>query len=135
MNCIHGMGSSVVYYVISTIPTYNQIVNFDLLDDHEPDFDHRPLTLTLNSDNQRHLLFDKYKVKLFLKYLSNDLKLISYHNNIKADYKNFTTTLSTSINNFSIEVIHKKKNNTTNPWYDNECKIVENPLGMLPLHL
>jgi hypothetical protein len=48
MTCIHGLGSSVVDYVISDIPIYNQIVNFDLLDDHEPDSDHRPLTLTLN---------------------------------------------------------------------------------------
>ena len=134
MTCIHGPSSSVVDYVISDIPIYNQIVNFDLLDDHKLDYDHKPLTLTLNfsihkisgeehSDNQRHLLFDKHKVDLFLKNLSNDLKLISYQNNIEANYKNFTTTLSTSINNFSIEVLRKKKNNTTNPWYDNACKI------------
>jgi hypothetical protein len=64
------------------------------------------------------------KFDIFLKYLSNYLKLISYQNNIEADYHNFTTTLSTSINKFSIEVLCKKKNNTTNPWYDNECKIV-----------
>jgi exonuclease III len=68
MTCIHGLGSSVVDYVISDIPVYNQIVNFDLLNDHEPDSDHRPLTLTLNfimhknplednSGNQRHLVF------------------------------------------------------------------------------
>jgi hypothetical protein len=48
MTCIHGMGSSLVDYVISYIPIYNQIVNFDLLDDHEPDSDHKSLTLTLN---------------------------------------------------------------------------------------
>lgn len=89
MTCIHGLGSSVVDYVISDIPIYNQIVNFDLLDDHKLDYDHKPLTLTLNfsmhkssieehADNQRHLLFDKQKVDLFLKDLSNALKLISY---------------------------------------------------------
>jgi hypothetical protein len=89
MTCIHGLGSSVVDYVIFHIPIYNQIVNFDLLDDHKLDYDHKPLTLTLNfsmhkssieehSDNQRHLLFDKQKVDLFLKDLSNALKLISY---------------------------------------------------------
>jgi hypothetical protein len=65
----------------------------------------------------------KQKVNLFLKKLSNALKLIFYHNNIEADYQNFTTTLSTSINNFFVEVLSKKKNNTTNPWYDNEFKI------------
>jgi hypothetical protein len=48
MTCIHGLGSSVMDYVISDIPVSNQIVNFDLLNDHEPNSDHRPLTLTLN---------------------------------------------------------------------------------------
>ena len=62
------------------------------------------------------------KNDFFLKYLSNYSKLISYQNNIEVDYQNFTSILSTSINNFSIEVLHKKKNSTTNPWYDNECK-------------
>jgi hypothetical protein len=33
------------------------------------------------------------------------------------------STLSTSINNFSIEMLHKNKNSTTNPWQDNEYKI------------
>jgi hypothetical protein len=72
MTCIHGIGSSVMDYVISDIPIYNQIVNFDLLNDHEPNSDHRPLTLTLNFvmhkipieenfDNQRHFLT---KIKL-----------------------------------------------------------------------
>jgi hypothetical protein len=71
-------GSSVVDYVISDIPISNQIVSFDLLNDHEPDFHHRPLTLTLNfsikrstieenSNNQRQLLFEKTKVDPFLK--------------------------------------------------------------------
>jgi hypothetical protein len=99
MTCIHGLGSCVVDYVISYIPIYNQIVKFELLDDHEPDSDHRPLTQipTLNflmhkisveeySNNQRHLLFDKQKVDLLLKDLKNDLKCISYQNNIEANY-------------------------------------------------
>jgi hypothetical protein len=46
-----------------------------------------------------------------------------YQNNIEADYESFTTIISNSIKKFSIEVLCKKKNNTTNPWYDNECKI------------
>jgi hypothetical protein len=97
LTCIHGLGSNVVDYVISNILIYNQIIKFDLLDDHEPYSDHRPLTLTLNfamhkrsieehSDNQRHLLFDKQNVNLFLKDLSNALNLISYQNNIEVDY-------------------------------------------------
>jgi hypothetical protein len=82
MTCIHSLGSNVVDYVISYILVYNQIVNFDLLNDHEPYFDHRPLTQNLNfimhknpieenSNKQRNLFFDKNKSHLFLK----DLKL------------------------------------------------------------
>jgi hypothetical protein len=48
MTCIHGLGSSVVDYVIFDIPISNQIINFDLLNYHEHDSDHRHLTLTLN---------------------------------------------------------------------------------------
>ena len=32
---IHGLGSSVVDYVISDIPLYNEIINFDILKDHK----------------------------------------------------------------------------------------------------
>jgi hypothetical protein len=53
-------------------------------------------------------------------------------NNIKDIYHNFMKTLSNSINEFSIEVLCKKKNIIVNPWYDNESKIAKkNPLGML----
>ena len=48
MICIHGIGSSVVDYVISDIPLYNKTINFDVSNDHEPDSDHRPLIVTLN---------------------------------------------------------------------------------------
>ena len=37
-------------------------------------------------------------------------------------YYNFATTLSSSINKFSIEVSTKMSDNRTNPWYDQECK-------------
>jgi hypothetical protein len=37
MTCIHGIGSSVVDYVISDTPISNQIATFDLLNDHDPD--------------------------------------------------------------------------------------------------
>jgi hypothetical protein len=134
MTCIHGLGSSVVDYVIYDIPISNQITTFDLLNDHEPDSNHKPLTLTLkfsmhrstieeNYDNQRNLRFDKSKVDIFLKDLNSKLNLLTYKDNIEELYHNFTTTLSTSINKFSFEVFHKKNNRTTNPWYDKECKI------------
>jgi hypothetical protein len=134
MTCIHGLGSSVVDCVIYDIPVSNQITTFDLLNDHEPDSNHKPLTLTLkfsmhrstieeNYDNQRNLRFDKSKVDIFLKDLNSKLKLLTYKDNIEEIYHNFTTTLSTSINKFSFEVSHKKNNRTTNPWYDKECKI------------
>jgi len=126
MTCIHGLGSSVVDYVISDIPVSNQITTFDLLNDHEPDSDHKPLTLTLkfsmhrstieeNYDNQRNLHFDKSKVDIFLKDLNSKLNLLTYKDNIEELYHNFTTTLSTSINKFSFEVSYKKNNRMTNP--------------------
>jgi hypothetical protein len=104
------MGRSVVDYVISNILVYNQIVNFDRLNDHELDSNHRPLTLTLNfilhqnslednSDNQRHLFFEKNKVDVFLKDLNIKLNILSSKNNIEDIYHNFKTTLSTSTKN------------------------------------
>jgi hypothetical protein len=134
MTCIHEIGSSVVDYVIYDIPVSNQITTFDLLNDHEADYDHKPLTLTLNFsmkrsaiqenyDNQRNIRFDKSKVDIFLKDLNSKLNLLTYKDNIEELYHNFTTTRSTSINKFSFEVSYKKNIRMTNPWYDNECKI------------
>jgi hypothetical protein len=93
MTCIHGLGSSVLDYVIYDIPISNQITTFDLLNDHEPDSDHKHLTLNLkfsmhrsaieeNSDNQRNLCFDKSKVDIFLKDLNSKLNLLTYKDNI-----------------------------------------------------
>jgi hypothetical protein len=129
MTCIHGIGSSVIDYVISDIPVSNQIQTFDLLNDHELDSDHKPLTLTLNFsmhrgaieknyDNQRNLRFVKRKVDIFLKDLNIKLNLLTYKDNIEELYHNFKTTLSTSVNKFSFEVSCKNNNITTNPWYD-----------------
>jgi hypothetical protein len=84
MTCIHGLGSSVVDYVIYDILVSKQITTFDVLNDHEPDSDHKPLTLTLNFsmhmssieenfDNQRKMLFEKSKVDPFLKDLNSKL--------------------------------------------------------------
>ena len=37
MTCIHGLGSSMVDYVIFDIPLYNEIINFSILKNHGPD--------------------------------------------------------------------------------------------------
>jgi hypothetical protein len=42
MTCIHGLGSSVVDYVIYDIPVSNHITTFNLLNDHELNSDHKP---------------------------------------------------------------------------------------------
>jgi hypothetical protein len=134
MTCIHVPGSSVIDSVLSDIPVSNQITTFDLFNDHEPDFDHKRLTLNLkfsmhgsiieeNSDSQRKFHFDKSKVEFLLKDLNSKLNDITCKYNIEELYHNFKTTLSTSIKNFSIKVSYKKNNRTTNPWYDKECKI------------
>jgi hypothetical protein len=80
ITCIH-VGSSVVDYVIYDIHISNQIVTFDLLNDHELESDHRHLTLTLkfsmqrssieeNFNNQRKMFLEKSKFGLFLKDLN-----------------------------------------------------------------
>jgi len=76
MTCIHGLGSRVIDYVISDIPLYNEIINFDILNDHEPHSDHRPLIVTLsfvmhkdliedNPYSQKKLIFDRNKDDFF----------------------------------------------------------------------
>jgi hypothetical protein len=83
MICIHGIGSSVLDYVIYDISIYNQIVNFDILNEHEPDSDERHLALTLNFsmheipfeknyDNKNPLIFKKDKYDIFVKDLNNE---------------------------------------------------------------
>ena len=105
MTCIHGIGSSVIDDLISNIQNSNQIITFGLLNDHEPDSDHKYLTLTINFsmhksaieenyDNQRNLFFEKSKFDIFLKDLNSKLHLLTYKDNIEELYHNFTTTLS-----------------------------------------
>jgi hypothetical protein len=99
MTCIHGLGSSDDY-MICDIHVYDPVVN---LNDHEPNFDHRPLTLTLNFvmrkslievnyNNQKHLIFDKDKVDI-LKDLDNELNFLSNKDNIEDLYHKLTITL------------------------------------------
>jgi len=49
---------------------------------------------------------------------------LSRKENIEDLYHNFTTTLSYSINKFSIKVLSKKGNRRTNHFYDKEYKKV-----------
>ena len=57
-----------------------------------------------------------------LKEEKNELFPLSSMKNIENLYHNFATTLSSSINKFSIEVSTKTSNSRTNPWYDQKCK-------------
>ena len=134
MICIHGLGSSVVDYVISDIPLFNEIINFDILKNHEPDSDHRPFIITLNfsmhidpiEDNpysQKNLIFDRNKNDLFLNELKMYLLPLSNIDDIEDFYHNFTTTLSYSINKFSIEVSSNKINRKTNHCMINIVKV------------
>jgi hypothetical protein len=70
ITCIYRQGSSVEDYMIFSMHVYNQIINFEFLNNHEPKSGHRPLTLTLNFvmqkfpieekfNNQRRLLLEK----------------------------------------------------------------------------
>jgi hypothetical protein len=131
--------------VISDILVSNQIETFELLNDHEPNSDHKPLTLNLNIamhrsvieenyDNQRQLHFDTRKFDLFLKDLNSKLNLLTYKDNIEELCHNFTTTLPTSINKFSFEVSCKIIiiERPTLGMIKN-VKLLVNPLGMLPM--
>ena len=113
MTCIHGLGNSVVDYVIYDISIYNKLIDFNVFKEYDPDFDHRPLIITLNIAMPRdpkeknyhfekHLIFDKNKADIFLHDLKNELFHLSSMVNIENIYHNFSTTLSSFINKFSI---------------------------------
>ena len=55
--------------------------------------------------------------------------------NIENLYHNFATTLSSSINKFSIEVLTKMSNNRTNPWYDQKCKDARKEIKQATIYL
>ena len=67
-------------------------------------------TIDKNSHNHNHLIFDKNKDDLALKYLKIELFPLSSKDNIEDLYHNFTIILSSSINKFSINVSSKKEN-------------------------
>jgi hypothetical protein len=135
MTCIHRLETGVIDYVISHIPVYKQIVTFNILNDHEPNSDHRLLTIFLKKNHVqkshwRELCWSKAldywkkkKYSRFLKNLNNELNILSNKNNTDDLYNHFKTTLFTSINRFSTEVLHKKENGMTKPWYDKRCNI------------
>ena len=75
-----------------------------------------------NPYNQKNLIFDRNKKDLFINELKINLLPLSSTDNIEDLYYNFTTTLSYSINKFSIEVSSNKRNRKANPWYDTDCK-------------
>ena len=77
MICIHGIGSSMVFYVISNIPLYNEIINFDILNDHELDSDHRPLIVTLNFARHRDPIEDDPHSQKNLNFARNKNDLFS----------------------------------------------------------
>ena len=103
MTCIHGLGSSVVDYVICEIPIYNKLIDFKIFNNHEPEFDHISLLITLNivmhsdpkEENyhfQKHLIFNKNKADVFLHNLKTGLVPLSSMENIENIYHNFNTT-------------------------------------------
>lgn len=88
MVCMHVLGNSVMDDVICDIHFSNQIVIVYLLNGHEPNSNHRPLTLILNCamhkshmyencENQKYMLFDENKMGLVLKDLNRDLCLLT----------------------------------------------------------
>ena len=68
------------------------------------------------------MIFDRNKNDHFINELKINLLHLSSIDNTKDLDHNFTTTLSYSINKFSIEVSSNKINSKTNPWYDKDCK-------------
>jgi len=68
-----------------------------------------------NPYSQKKLVFDRNKKDLFLNELKNNLLHLFSIDNIEDLYHNFTTTLSYSINKFSIELLSNKRNSKTNP--------------------
>ena len=93
ITCIHGIRVSVVDYVIYDIPLYNKLIDFNIFNEHEPEYEHRPLIITLNiamhsdpkEENyhfQKHLIFVKIKADIFLHDLKNELVPLSSMENI-----------------------------------------------------
>jgi hypothetical protein len=122
--------------MIFDISIYNLIVNFDMLNDHEPEFNHKPLNVTLNVVMPKipimmtKITYLNQNKVICLKDLDNELNILSNKDNLKDLYDNFKTTLPTSIYKFSIKVLCEKKNRMTNPCMIKSGGLLENPLGM-----
>lgn len=143
MPCFHGLGGSVMDYAIYDTHVLNRIANFELLNGFEPNYDHRPISLSLNlgmhtthmqetGERKRHIHLDGSKVVLFLRDLERDLGYLTYNINIYQIYYHFTTTRSTTINKFSIGTSYKQNNRTSNPWYDKDYKITRKAIKDAP---
>ena len=63
-----------------------------------------------NTYSEKNLIFDRNKNDLFLNELKTNFLPLSSIHNIDDLYHNFTTTLSYSINTFSIEVSSSQLN-------------------------
>ena len=68
------------------------------------------------------MIFDKNNRDGFLNDLMKNLFPLSNKSHMKDLYHNFITSLSLSINEFSLKIISKNNNIRTKPLYDNECK-------------
>ena len=98
MTCIHGLSSSVVYYVISNIHVSNQIETFDLLNDHELNFD--IANFHLSNDQNDHVL--NFDIANF--HLSNDQN----DHEPNYDHRNLNLTLNFAMH---MSIIEENSNN------------------------
>lgn len=143
MTCFHGLGSSVMDQSIFDTHFLDRIKNFELLNRHEPDSNHKPLSLSPNlvmhtthmqetNKSKRHIHFNRSNVDFLLRDLERDLDSLTYNNNIDKIYYHFITTLSTTSSKFSNETSYKQNNITSNTWYAKDCKITRKSIGDAP---
>lgn len=106
ITCFHGLGSSIMDYVIFDTHVLNRITNFEQLTRYEPNSDNIPFSLSLNlvmhtthivdtSERKIHIHFKRSNVNLFLRDLERDLGSLTYNNNINQIYYHFTIEIAT----------------------------------------